>query len=317
MFLRLTIAFLLISAFSAAPVWADAKSILIITWRGTTEAEDGFVRKLETLGVDADFEYFDARRSEDELALFLRDNLDHLKSKDLIYTFGTTASLTVQNFGAGGVPHVFNIVADPVGAGLVLSLDQPPDGLTGVKMSLSPDTNLDLLRKIYSFSSVAILFDPREPNAIAETDRLTQAAEALGIKAVRLRFSPDADEKDLQIAALKPQLRSVGALYVTASSSFAAHAEAIAELVPPDLVSIGSSTAYVTEGIMLAFGTEYRERGEAAARMAAKILLEKVPPGSLPVSEVHASEATLYIKAGSPALDKLNLDKVRNRIVYK
>lgn len=293
------------------------RSILMITWRGMTPAEHSFIAHLETLGIEADIEHFDAGRDQTRLAGFLRDRLNDIKSMDLIYTFGTTVTLTVQNFHFDTVPRVFNIVTDPVGVGLAPSLERPPPGMTGTKHSLSPDVNLELLFNVYPVETIAVLFDPREHNAVAEADRLSSAAEERGISVKRLRFAPDAKEKEIQIAALRPELDDVDAIYVTSSSSFVAHSEALPQIIPEDLVSIGSSSAYVGDGITLVFGSEYEERGRTAAEMAAKILLQNVPPHSLPIDELSASEATLYINGDNKAAAKLKLEKARNAVVYK
>ena len=304
-----------------APAFALAsdhnRSILMITCRGMTPADHSFIAHLEKLGSDADIEHFDAGRDQTRLAGFLRERMDDIKSMDLIYTFGTTVTLTVQNFHFDTVPRVFNIVTDPVGVGLAPSLEHPPQGMTGTKHSLSPDVNLQLLFSVYPVEKIAVLFDPRESNAVAEADRLSTAAEKRGVSVKRLRFAPDAKEKRLQIAALRPELDDVDAIYVTSSSSFVAHAEALPQIIPEDLVSMGSSSAYVGDGITLVFGSEYEERGRTAAEMAAKILLQEIPPHTLPIDEISASEATLYINSDNKAVPKLKLDNAKNAVIYK
>ncbi|MET1411068.1 ABC transporter substrate binding protein [Roseibium sp. HPY-6] len=308
---------ILIAIPGAARTEEAAKAIVMITWRGLTPAEYSFAEKLDELGINAKIEYFDAERDQTKLAGFLRERREDLQSKDLIYTFGTTATLTVQNFELETVPRVFNIVTDPVGVGLVPSLDAPPPGLTGAKMSLSPEVILDLLGNIHDLNTLAILFDPRESNAVAEADRLMLAAEKRGIVPKLLRFAPDADEKDLQIASFQPELASSDAVYVTSSSSYVAHHSVLREIIPEDLVSVSSSTAYSEEDVTLVFGTEYRERGEAAATLAAKILLEKVPAHSLPINEIAASDATLFVNRNSKAAAALQLENATNPVVYR
>lgn len=314
---RLILQVLLILAPAFALAAEHHRSILMITWRGMTPAEHSFIAHLEKLGIDAEIEHFDADRDQTSLAGFLRDRMHDIKSMDLIYTFGTTVTLTVQNFHFDDVPRVFNIVTDPVGVGLAPALDRPPQGMTGTKHSLPPDVNLQLLFNVYPVRTIAVLFDPRESNAVAEADRLSSAAEKRGVSVKRLRFAPDAKEKQIQIAALRPELDDVDAIYVTSSSSFVAHSEALAQIIPEDLVSMGSSSAYVGDGITLVFGSEYEERGRTAAEMAAKILLEKVPAHSLPIDEISASEATLYINGDNKAVSKLKLENARNAVVYK
>ena len=289
----------------------------MITWRGHTDAEQGFMTRLEQLGVDAQYEFVDAGRDQDWLAGYLRENQQRIKAKDLIYTFGTTATQTVQNFDTGDVPHVFNIVANPVGVGIVASLATPETGITGAKMALSPEVNLRLLDQIYAYDRIAVLFDAREDNAIAEADRLGAAGQELNKEVITLRLSPDAETSQLLIDSLRPELASADVIYVTASSSFIAHASLLTELLPEDVVSIGSSTAYINEGITLSFGTEYRERGEAAAGLAAKILLEGASPNDLPVNEVTPGEAVLYLNMHHKAVPKLHLNDAQNPIVFK
>lgn len=314
---RLTCLLVLLCSVFAASAHADTKSVLMITWRGQTQAEFGFIQRLKELGVDADYEVFDAARDQNRLAGFLRENRDRLKTKDLIYTFGTTATKTVKNLNPDQIPHVFNIVANPVGVGIAASHVSPGNGVTGAKMALAPEVNIQLLEQLYPFNRIAILFDPREDNAVSEVDRLTAICKALGKDVILLRLSPDAKTSQLQIEALEQQVKSADVIYVTATSSFIAYAGLLKQILPPDVVSIGSSTASLSEGVTVAFGTEYWERGEAAAELAAKILLEGKSPNDLPIDEIAADEATLYVNTSHKAASKLNLDKTRNPIVMK
>lgn len=119
--------FLLVSNVSAE----ETKSIMLLTWRGMTPAEQGFMTRLFELGVKAQYDHFDAGRDVTKLAGYLRENRKTIAQKDLIYTFGTTTTVTVQNFDIGNVPQVFNIVTDPVGNGITLSIEKPSNGATG------------------------------------------------------------------------------------------------------------------------------------------------------------------------------------------
>lgn len=317
MFVRLICLLFLIVPTFAGVASAESKNILIITWRGQTPAEFGFVHKMKELGIDAEYEVFDAARDQNKLAGYLRQNQEKLKSMDLIYTFGTTATQTVRNFAPDSVPQVFNIVANPVGVGIAASHASPSLGVTGAKMALSPEVNIQLLEQIYPFDRIAILFDPREDNAVSEVDKLTAVSEALGKSVTWLRLTPDAQASQLQIDSLRPQLEAAEVVYVTASSSYIAHSGLLEKVLPADVVSIGSSTAYIDEGITLAFGTEYWERGEATAELAAEILLKNLSPNDLPISEIAANEAILYVNTHHKAMPKLLLGKSNNPIVLK
>lgn len=307
-----------LSFFLVSPADADdAKSIMLFTWRGMTQAEEGFTSKLKDLGVEATYHHFDAERNVDRLAGYLREHREELARMDLIYTFGTTTTMTVQNFDLGKVPQVFNIVTDPVGTGITKSLQTPTKGATGAMVSLSAMSILELLEKAYPFKSVAILFDPREANAVQEADTVALAAAAMGKKAFPLRLIPDNRDVESLVAALIPKISLVDAVYVASTSSFMAHAGLLRRVIPEDKVSVTSSPALLTRGVTMAVGDEYRKRGEAAAALAAEILLNGKRPDQVPINEVGPDEAVVFIREGSSAGTKLNLDKLSNTVKYR
>jgi hypothetical protein len=49
---------------------SDQQDIQLITWRGMTPAEQGFLSRLAELGLQAKYDHFDAGRSETKLAGF-------------------------------------------------------------------------------------------------------------------------------------------------------------------------------------------------------------------------------------------------------
>lgn len=273
--------------------------------------------KLAELGIKADFDHFDAGRDVTKLAGYLRANRKELSRKDLIYTFGTTATVTVQNFDIGNVPHVFNIVPDPIGAGITLSIDAPTNGATGAKMSLSTEVILQLLETVLPYKSLAVLFDPRDINSTIEANNVTVAAQAIDKTTRQLRLVPDLADLETQIQYLRPQISTVDAIYIAASSSFVAQTDLLHRLLPEETVSISSSPAIVDRGTTLAFGDEYWNRGEAAAEAAAQILLNGKLPSQVAINEIPAHKAILFVRRASPAKHKLDLKNAANPVKYR
>ena len=68
--------------FAGAAFAAETKNIQIITWRGITQAEQGFFSKLEQLGVQANYDHFDAFRHQifDLKSIFLSEKSENKKS---------------------------------------------------------------------------------------------------------------------------------------------------------------------------------------------------------------------------------------------
>ncbi len=296
---------------------SDQQDIQIITWRGMTPAEQGFLSRLSELGIKAKFHHFDAGRSETNLAGFLRANRSDLEKRNLIYTFGTTATNTLLNFGVGNVPVVFNIVSDPIGNNITLSMHMPTRGATGVKQSLSAEVILQLLEQVYPYETIAVLFDPREPNSTTEADKVTNVADVLEKQTLRVRFIPDVEDAELHVELMRSQLEAADVVYVTSTSSFVQKAYLLKQILPPNIVSVTASPALVDHGVSLAFGEAYWQRGEAAAELAAEILLNSKSPSEVSINEIKANESILFIGKTSPVADRLDLSAFPDRVKYR
>lgn len=187
----------------------------------------------------------------------------------------------------------------------------------GAKLSLSADAILHLLETIYPFKTIAVLFDPREVNATHEADKVAMVAGAMEKPVTRLRLVPDSVDLDRQIEALKPQIEMVDVVYVASTSSFMTTEGMLRRIIPSGKVSVGSSSAMIDRGITLAFGDDYWKRGEAAADVAAEILLEGKLPSQVPINEITPEEAIVFVNSAAPAREKLNFKNLPNKIKYK
>src|SRR5437899_12377258 len=112
---------------------AKALKIAMILWRGETEAEKGFQQGVKEFGYSVQYTVMNAGQDRTELGRLLRDNLEpKLETFDYVYVFGTTVASATRSIVQDRVPQIFNIVADPVGAGIVQSLDSSGGNIAGV-----------------------------------------------------------------------------------------------------------------------------------------------------------------------------------------
>jgi putative ABC transport system substrate-binding protein len=94
------------------------------------------------------------------------------------------------------------------------------------------------------------------------------------------------------------------------------HRSDVLRKILDDKVSVSSSPALVDLGGTIAFGENYWQRGEAAADLAAKILLGDHSPRDIPINEIKANESVVFIKS-SPLKDKLDLSAFSDRVEYR
>jgi hypothetical protein len=149
---------LLVTAVGVGRTNPKELKIALVLWRGETEAEQGFRDNLKELGYEAQYTVMNAGQDRSELGRLLREDLKpRLAGFDYVYVFGTTATVAAKSIVQDKVPIIFNVVADPVGAGIVKSMDASGGNLAGVTneipLALQLQTALSLSRSRSSGSS--------------------------------------------------------------------------------------------------------------------------------------------------------------------
>jgi ABC-type uncharacterized transport system substrate-binding protein len=103
-----------------------------------------------------------------------------LESFDYVYVFGTTATLATKSIVQDKVPIIFNIVADPVGAGLVRSLEASGGNIAGVTNEIPLSLQLKTALTVIPMKRLGLLFNPREKNAMLVRDKIVEVARPWG-----------------------------------------------------------------------------------------------------------------------------------------
>jgi putative tryptophan/tyrosine transport system substrate-binding protein len=198
---------------------------------------------------------------------------------------GTSSALAAKA-ATTTIPIVFSTAADPVGAGLVVSLSRPGGNTTGV-------TNLggELVQKememlhqtVPTAAVIAALVNPTNP-ALAEpaTKDVQAAARTLGLQAHVIQAS---SERDIDTAfATLVRLRA-GALLVCPDAFFLSRRDQIAALALRHAKpAIYHQREFAAAGGLMSYGPSvpdgYRQIGIYAGR-----ILKGERPGDLPVQQ--------------------------------
>jgi putative ABC transport system substrate-binding protein len=119
-----------------------------------------------------------------ERLLALAAELVGLRVVALVSAGGTPAALAAKA-ATSTIPVVFTAVGDPVGSGLVASLNRPGGNVTGMGLFASAMSakRLELLKDMLPTATViALLVNPSNPFAALETKEAQTAARSLGIQ---------------------------------------------------------------------------------------------------------------------------------------
>ena len=261
---------------------------------------DAFRQELGKLGwiegKNIAIEYRFAESKGDRLPELAAD-LVRLKV-DLIVTRATTVTLGAKR-ATTTIPIVIAAAADPVSAGLVVSLARPGGNVTGLS-SLAPDLNtkcLEILKDaVPKLDRVGLL---RRPGNIIGQDvqlkDLRPAAQALKVKLEEIETQVDA--QSLESAFQTAKQKQVNALMTLAIPTFFAERKRIVELaVKYRLPGIYFQKEFVDEGGLMVYGADFIDLYRRAAVYVDKIL-KGAKPGDLPVQQATKFEFVSNLNA--------------------
>src|SRR6266508_4162718 len=213
----------------------------------------------------------------------------------VIAVSGVSAALAAKA-ATTTTPVVFMVGSDPVGSGLVASLNRPGGNLTGVSdltVELGPK-RLDLLHELVpAAGTVALLVNPTNPNVETATKDLQAAARTIGLKAHVLQAS---SERDFDAAFASLARLRAGALAISNDGLFNSRREQLAALTVRHAVpAIFQFREFAAAGGLMSYGGSltdpYRQVGVYSGR-----ILKGDKPADLPVQQATKVELFINMK---------------------
>lgn len=248
---------------------AGAKDLKIamVLWRGETEAEKGFREGLKELGYSVQYTVLNAGQDRTELGRLLREDLKpKLDNLDYIYVFGTTVASAAKSIVQDKIPQIFNIVADPVGAGIVQSTQASGGNIAGVTNEIPLALQIQTALKIIPFKRLGLLFNPREKNSMLVREKIAGIGGKFRFEVVDLRSPPAQDMLHENLQKLKNRSVVVDAVYLPPDSFLISNAKLIgSELIAAKVKSVASVETYIEKGALMGVVSDYLELGKAAA----------------------------------------------------
>lgn len=296
---RLLVALLLVVLVSMPAVAQDRTwRIYMVLWRGQTEVEQGFAGYLNERGIRHELIVRDLQQDRSRAEGFVAE-IRKLRP-DLVYTWGTTATLGVVGpYDARDparhitdLPVVFALVAYPVVAKLVAADEAPGGNVTGVRFLAPIDAQLATMQRYRPFSSLAVVYNPAEPNSLINIAELRERAARGRFRLLEKPAPLDADGKPMGAAVprLVREAKAEGAewLYIGPDSFTAVHAEALTgTALDQGLPTFAATELPLKSGrAMSGLVSPYYALGKLAARQAERILIEGEPPARLPVAQL-------------------------------
>jgi putative ABC transport system substrate-binding protein len=259
------LSFTVLTVFDNGPL-ASAKDLKIamVLWRGETPAEKGFQERLKELGYSVKYTVMNAGQDRTEMGRLLREELKpKLESFDYIYVFGTTVASATKSIVQDKIPQIFNIVADPVGAGIVQSAESSGGNIAGATNEIPLPLQIQTALKIIPFKRLGLLFNPREKNSMLIREKISEIATKSRFEVIDLRSPPAQDMLQENLQKLRDKSIVVDAVYLPPDSFLVSNAQQIgSELRDAKVKSVASIETYIEKGALMGVVPDYHELGK-------------------------------------------------------
>lgn len=231
------------------------------------ESKKGFIDEMEKNNIKV--EYIDKGENGDVSLTTTVPQKMVSEDVDLIYAIATPAAQGAKNV-VKDIPIVFSAVTDPVGAGLVDSIEKPNTNVSGISDYIDPQGQIETFLKLYpNTKTFGVLYNTSEQNSLVQVEELEEKLNKMDIKLEKIGV-PNVNDIPQAITSLS---KKCDALFALTDNMVANAAPVVSEtLLKNNIPSLSAEEGQVKNGLLMSEGVNYYEHGAQAARMAIKIL---------------------------------------------
>lgn len=177
-------------------------------------------------------------------------------------------------------PVVFGAITDPVGAGLVTSVEKGENNVTGMSDAIPTKEHIKLFKEITGIKTLGYIYTSNEANSISALDLVKEGCKEAGLELVTQSISTSAEVRQ----AAEAIINRVDGIYLTTDNTVFS---ALATLIQvfnnaKKPIFSGDVTGAMQGGIFMASGFNYYKAGRATGELVVKILNGE-KPADIPV----------------------------------
>ena len=188
------------------------------------------------------------------------------------------------------IPVLFSACTDPVGSGLVKSLDKPGGNVTGTSDAVSAKKIMELAKSITpQIKSIVALNKSSDYNSIALKYELKEFAAENGMEVIEGTVTNTSEVQQ----ATQSLASKVDAIFSPIDNTIAAAMPIVTQVAENAKVPVYvGADSMVADGGLATYGINYVKLGHETADMAIEIINGK-DPGEMPVRTI--SDVEIYV----------------------
>ncbi len=237
----------------------------------------GVQDELAARGLEVEYHVHIAQGNISTANLIARQILG--ENPDLVVPIATpTAQACAQMIRK--TPIVFAAVSDPVGAGLVPSLEKPGGNVTGTTDMSPVDRQVELIREfVPGLKRLGVVYNAGETNSVSIVKVLKSVTDEMGIVLEEATIANSAGVSQ----AARSLVGRADAVYIPTDNTVVSAFEAIAKVGYENRLPVfAADVDSVTRGAIAALAVDYYQMGRQTGEMAARVL-EGADPAGMPV----------------------------------
>lgn len=210
---------------------------------------------------------------------------------DLMVGIATPVAIAMQA-ATTDIPVVFSAVSDPVGAGLVNSLETPGANVTGTSDYLNTTAIMNLiLANNPDTKTVGLLYDVGQDSSTAP---IADAKKFLDEKGIKYIERTGTNVTEVQQAAQALVNDKVDAVFTPTDNTIMKAELSIYEtFAAAKIPHFTGADSFALNGAFLGYGVDYANLGVETAKMIANILIDGADPATLSVMVFDNGTATI------------------------
>ena len=249
----------------------------IVQHQALDDIEKGVIDAIKDAGIDATYDLQNANGDVGTAAQIA--NQYKAEKVDVAVGIATPVAVALATT-LKNIPVVFGTVTDPLGAGLVSTLEHGERNVTGMSDAIPTEQHIKLFKEVAGIKTLGYIYTSSEDNSSSALALVQKGCKEAGIELVTQSITKSDEVKQ----AAQALVNRVDGIYLstdnTVFSAIASLVDVFGKAKKP--IFSGDVTAAKDGGIFMASGFNYYKAGLATGEMVVKIL-NGAKPSELPV----------------------------------
>lgn len=252
-------------------------------------AYEGFQAAIDDAGLDVEYDLQSAQGDQSNTSViannFVADNVD------LIFANSTPSALGALQ-ATKEIPILFTSVTDAVEAGLVPSMEEPGENITGVQ-DLHPDSikqTIEFIDTNFEGSTVGLIYNAGEQNSVTQIESVKAAVEGTSLDTAERTVANSSEVKQ----AATTLVGEADVFFIITDNTVVSALDSVVGVAnDQDIPLIVGEPDSLKAGGFATYGIDYHSIGYRTGEMAVEVLTGEKTPADIPVE--YPADMQLFI----------------------